>query len=309
MMIGCPGFQSPKNDPSLPNPHRVVRKGFFRRKSDSRWIQRFLCRTCGYQFSRSTFSPRYYQKLRRINAPLFRLLVSGVSQSRAAVILKVDPKTVARRFVFLANEARRSQEQYLTCVPEESLKAIQFDDLESSIHTKCKPVSVALAVEPKFRKILGFEVNQMPAKGPLAKLALAKYGIRKDHRARGWDQLFKRISPFLAIDCEVTSDENPHYPPWVHKHLPTATHVRIPGGRGAITGQGELRDKRFDPMFALNHTCAMFRANINRLFRRTWCTSKKIERLRDHIALYVDFHNRVLTDPYPESPYPIFGGS
>jgi transposase-like protein len=309
MIIGCPGSQAPKNDPDSRNPHRIVRKGFFRRKSDSRWIQRFLCRTCGQQFSRSTFSPRYYQKLRRINSPLYKLLVSGVTQSRAALILKVNPKTVARRFVLLASDARRSHEEYLACLPTRGLKAIQFDDLESSIHTKCKPVSVALAVEPNHRKILGFQVNQMPAKGTLAKFARAKYGIRKDHRARGWNRLFKNIRPYLTPDCEVTSDENPHYPKWVQRHLPEGIHVRIPGGRGAITGQGELRDKRFDPMFALNHTCAMFRANINRLFRKTWCTSKKIERLRDHIALYVDYHNRVLTDPYPECPYPISGGS
>jgi hypothetical protein len=103
------------------------------------------------------------------------------------------------------------------------------------------------------------------------------------------------MSVLIKEDGAVTSDENPHYPKWVKKHLPNAEHIRIPGGRGTITGQGELRDKRFDPMFSLNHTCAMLRANINRLFRRTWCTSKKIERLRDHIALYVDFHNRKLT--------------
>ncbi len=149
----------------------------------------------------------------------------------------------------------------------------------------------------------------MAVKGPLAKFARAKYGMRKDHRRRGWDELFKSIRPLLALDCEVTSDENPHYPKWVRMHLPNVTHVRIPGGRGAIMGQGELRNKRFDPMFALNHTCAMLRANINRLFRRTWCTSKKIERLRDHIALYVDFHNRALTSQYPESLYPSLGGS
>jgi hypothetical protein len=309
MIISCPGSQAPKSDSSSQNPHRIVRKGFFRRKSDSRWIQRFLCRTCGQQFSRSTFSPRYHQKVRRINAPLYRFLVSGVSQTRAARLLRVNPKTVARRFVFLANEARKSQERYLAHLPVGAMKAIQFDDLESSIHTKCKPVSVAIAVEPKYRKILDFKVSQMPAKGPLAKVARAKYGIRKDHRNRGWEVLFKHIRPLLAPDCEVTSDENPHYPKWVRRYLPSGTHVRIPGGRSAITGQGELRDKRFDPMFALNHTCAMFRANINRLFRRTWCTSKKIERLRDHIALYVDFHNRVLTDPYPLGPYPILGGS
>jgi transposase-like protein len=304
MIPGCPAFLSSISDPKPQNPHRIVRKGFFRRKSDSRWIQRFLCRTCGHQFSKSTLSPRYHQKVRRINAPLYRLLSSGVSQARAARILKVDPKTVSRRLLFLTAQARRSQEEFLKSFPEKTLLQIQFDDLESSIHTKCKPVSVALAVEPKTRKILGFQVNQMPAKGKLAKIALQKYGKRRDHRPRGWNTLFRHLRPLLSETCQVTSDENPHYPKWIQKHLPQGTHIRIPGGRGAVTGQSELRDKGFDPMFALNHTCAMLRANINRLFRRTWCTSKKIERLADHIALYVDYHNRSLTPPYP-----ISGGS
>jgi hypothetical protein len=38
----------------------------------------------------------------------------------------------------------------------------------------------------------------------------------------------------------------------------------------------------------------MLRANINRLFRRTWCTTKKKERLEQHLAVYLDFHNRIL---------------
>ena len=295
----CPAFLSAKTDSNPQSPHRIVRKGFFHRKSDSRFVQRFLCRTCGYQFSKSTFSPRYYQKARRINSPLFRLLVSGVSQTRAAYLLKVDPKTVARRFRFLAVQARNSQEAEWKKIEGRYFPSIQFDDLESSIHTKCKPVSVCLAVESTSRKILGFEVNPMLARGKLAKLALRKYGRRKDLRPKGWNSLLKRIQPLLALNCAVTSDENPHYPKWIRFHLPHAKHIQIPGGRGAITGQGELRDKRFDPMFSLNHTCAMLRASINRLFRRTWCTSKKIEALADHIALYVDFHNRVLTGPYP----------
>jgi hypothetical protein len=165
-------------------------------------------------------------------------------------------------------------------------------------------VSVALVVETKTRKILGFRVNQMPAKGRLAAFSRKKYGQRKDQRSKGWNALLRQVRPLVKDACEITSDENPHYPKWVKKHLPNATHIRVPGGRGAITGQGELRDKKFDPMFSLNHTCAMLRANINRLFRRTWCTSKKIEALRLHIALYVDFHNRTLTDSYP-----FFGGS
>jgi hypothetical protein len=38
----------------------------------------------------------------------------------------------------------------------------------------------------------------------------------------------------------------------------------------------------------------MLRANINRLFRRTWCTTKKKEGLMQHLAVYMDFHNRIL---------------
>jgi len=297
MIYHCPAFLTSKEALDRSQTHTVIRKGYFRRKSDSRLIQRFACKACGKNFSKSTLSPRYYQKARRINAPLARLLVSGVSQTRAAYLLQVDPKTVARRFQFLAREARCSQQSALAKIPDGAFGAIQFDDLESSIHTKCKPVSVCLAVEVNSRKILGFQVNSMPAKGLLAKFARRKYGFRKDERAKGWNALLIQIKPLLTKNCEVTSDENPHYPKWIRRHLPGAIHIRIPGGRGAITGQGELRDKRFDPMFALNHTCAMLRANINRLFRRTWCTSKKIEALSDHIALYVDFHNRVLTAP------------
>ncbi|MBU6155196.1 MAG: hypothetical protein KGP28_12905, partial [Bdellovibrionales bacterium] len=49
------------------------------------------------------------------------------------------------------------------------------------------------------------------------------------------------------------------------------------------------------PIFSLNHTCAMLRANLNRLFRRTWCTTKTIQGLIDHLSIYVAFHNRRLT--------------
>jgi len=299
MIPNCPRFYLVLST-STPNiPHHVVRKGFFRRKCDSRWIQRFWCKSCGAQFSRSTLSPRYRQKVRRINSPLMKHLASGGTLARAALLFGVDPKTIARRACFLGQEARRSQDRFLEALPKKSIQSIQFDDLESSIHTKCKPVSVALAVEPKTRKILGFQVSEMPAKGRLARVSRRKYGYRKDSRGHGWNALLRGLKPILSPDCEVTSDENPHYPKWVLKHLPKAKHIRVPGGRGTVTGQSELRERGFDPMFALNHTCAMLRANINRLFRRTWSTSKRMDRLAGHIAVYVDFHNRVLTPSYP----------
>ena len=59
-------------------------------------------------------------------------------------------------------------------------------------------------------------------------------------------------------------------------------------------GQGELKKQGWDPIFNLNHTAAMFRANMSRLIRRTWCTTKKLSSLRDHLSLYTTYHNQTL---------------
>ena len=299
MRINCPNPECVLPTEPDPKSKAIVRKGFFFRKSDSRRIRRYLCQNCKTQFSAASLSPKRYQKVRRINPVLEKLLVSGVSQRRAAVLLNVNRKTVVRRFRFLAKEAREDQATFLKSLQGVSLKEIQFDDLETSEHTKCKPLSVALAVEPKSRKILGFQVSQMPAKGRLAKISIRKYSYRKDERAKGWDQLLKDLKPIVDQNAVFTSDENPHYPRFLFKRHPNCTHIQVPGGRGAITGQGELKKKKFDPIFSLNHTCAMMRANLNRLFRRTWCTTKKREDLINHLFLYMSYHNRVLTKAYP----------
>ena len=229
------------------------------------------------------------------------LLCSGVSQRRAAKILRVNPKTIVRTFRFLASQARIKHELWINQYQNYPLTSIQFDDLETSEHTKCKPLSVALAVDPIHRKILDFQVSQMPAKGLLTRKAIKKYGYRPDKRSVGWNQLMKNLKSYVVANATFTSDENPHYPKHVFKHHPTAKHIQVPGGRGAITGQGELKQLKFDPLFSLNHTCAMLRANLNRLFRKTWCTTKTKQGLLDHLALYVVYHNLVLT-PHPHYP-------
>lgn len=48
----------------------------------------------------------------------------------------------------------------------------------------------------------------------------------------------------------------------------------------------------FDPIFSINHSLASLRANINRLIRQTWCTTKRPDRLAAHLHLYVSYHNR-----------------
>jgi hypothetical protein len=229
-----------------------------------------------------------------------------VSQRRLARVLHLNRKTVVRKIRYLAEEERSKHQSFLDShYRSNPLSQIQFDDLETSEHTKCKPLSVTLAVDPKTRKILKYQVASMPAKGLLAEISRKKYGFRVDERPEKWNQLMKELIPYVKPHCQWTSDENPHYPSYLKRHHPLGIHNPVKGGRGAITGQGELKKLRFDPLFALNHTCAMLRANLNRLFRKTWCTTKTKKGLLDHLALYVSYHNQVLT-PFPSA---VKGGS
>jgi hypothetical protein len=160
-------------------------------------------------------------------------------------------------------------------------------------------LAISLAVEAPTRRILGFEVSSIPASGPLAEFSRQKYGPRPNQRPRGLQKLFDEIRGCLDESVAFRSDEDPLYSSVLKRNFRNATHHRHAGGRGCVTGQGELKKLRFDPLFSLNHTCAMLRANISRLFRRTWCTTKKKERLAQHIAVYMDFHNHVLLETKP----------
>ena len=218
-----------------------------------------------------------------------KLFVSGVSQRRAAKILGLSRTTVVRKLLFLAGQAEFALQDFN--LQKEPATIVEFDDMETFEHTKLKPLSITLAVESETRRILGFEVSSMPAKGLLARRSRKKYGPRRDGRKEARRILFERIKPLVAEGALIKSDENPHYPIDVRKHFPGCMHETHKGQRGSIVGQGELKKVRFDPLFSLNHTCAMFRANVNRLFRKTWCTTKKPECLAAHLSIYAAYHN------------------
>jgi hypothetical protein len=175
-------------------------------------------------------------------------------------------------------------------VNKNKCRVIEFDDLETFEHTKCKPLSVSLAVESRTRKILGLEVSSMPAKGMLVEKA-KKYGSRPDGRAAARNRLFDTIQDYVEEDAIIKSDSNPHYPADIKRCFPKATHTQYEGKRGSLGGQGELKKVKFDPLFSLNHTCAMLRANVNRLVRKTWCTTKRAACLRAHLMIYAHYHN------------------
>lgn len=289
----CQNFKCPSHeqDPAF---GLVVRNGFYRRKVVCRRIQRYRCLICKKNFSAQTLSPTYRQKRPDLNEPLRELLCSQVSQRRAARLLRVSKTTIVRKFHFLANQARVRNQDRLLGLREKPIRFVQFDDLITSEHTKCKPLSVSLAVDAKTRMILGFQVSEIPARHPLITISLRKYGPRKDERDQGLDRLFTGLKEHVSPTATFLSDSDYEYPKHVMKHFPEGTHLQVKARKGAIAGFGELKKIGFDPLFSLNHTCAMLRANLNRLARRTWCTTKTRLGLIQHIELYTEYHNQHL---------------
>jgi hypothetical protein len=228
-----------------------------------------------------------------LDLPLFRLFASGMSQRKCAEIFAVHRVTVARKLVRLGLQARlvNRLERSLS-----SAKVVVFDEMETFEHSKCKPLSIAVAVEEGSRRILSAKVARMPAKGRLAEISRRRYGRRRDDRSWALNLMMDDIRHGAADLATLKSDECPRYPGLVARRFPEVEHQAFKGRRGCVVGQGELKAGGHDPLFSLNHSCAMFRDNIKRLTRRTWCTTKRPDRLQEFLDIYTAYHNAMLRD-------------
>jgi hypothetical protein len=210
---------------------------------------------------------------------------------RCAKLLNVSYPTIVKKLAFLG----KLSQQRLDKMSLENVKSLQFDELQTIEHTKLKPLAIAIAVAEDGRKILGFRVAKMPATGHLSKVSIKKYGRRPNERVQQLKSLFDDLSPRLPENISVKSDECGFYKQIIRKALPMAEYTQFKGGLSQNSAQGELKKVGKDPLFTINHTFAMCRANINRLFRKTWCTTKKIDGLIHHLSLYAVIHNQCLT--------------
>ncbi len=268
--------------------------GHYFRLDDGKSIQRFQCKICRKKYSTATNKLEYRQKKRRFNYIIRKDYTAGKSINRMVEHLKLHPKTLARKIDYLAKKARASQQNLLLRMSQNPIEEILFDDLISSIHTKLKPVSISVVVDPRQRVILGARVAEIPAFGKIAEISRKKYGKRKNLHKKTLDKLLFELQKNIAPNCLFKTDEHKSYPGLILKNYPKARHLTFKGERATVAGFGEMKLRSFDPLFQINQILAMFRANMNRLFRRSWNTSKKQIILQDHVDIFVDYFNEVL---------------
>lgn len=219
---------------------------------------------------------------------VLQLYASGISQRRMALVLGVNLKTIVRKFLFMGKLARREHERRIESGELKTSHA-QFDEMETFEHTRMKPVSVALAVRAKTGEILAAQCAPTAYKGPLAAQAREKYGPREDQSGVAIKKVLTTVGLCSALVFALTTDADPRYLNQVRRELPTATHHSI---KRRFVKRG--RRNAEDHLFTLNYTAAKIRNDLSRMGRKTWITTKKLERLQVHLDLYVAFNNKYL---------------
>jgi hypothetical protein len=217
--------------------------------------------------------------------------MNGNTQRGASRLLGCSKTTVEKKLLWL--HAHKGELASVNSLH------IQIDEMESIEHTKLKPLSIPLCVDEHYR-ILGIQTGAIKAKGRLAAVSVKKYGARNDERVLALNKLLTQVKNRLKTDpLTITTDSYPLYARLIKEYFPKSLHIRITS-RDKIKKQRELvftaqRKQVYDPIFALNQRCAKLRADIRRLTRRSWCTTKKIENLQKHLELYQLYNNsRVL---------------
>lgn len=168
---------------------------------------------------------------------------------------------------------------------------IVFDEMETYEHTKLKPLSVPLAVCGRTGKILDIGVAEMNCKGHLAKRSQQLYGFRKDDRMKVGADILKTVKYAVGENTKnvtVYTDAKPAYSTLVKGVMPKARHV------AQVAGRQEQENKPKDAwndLWWLNHTAARIRADLSRMSRKTWVTTKKPKELWRHLYLFIAFVN------------------
>ncbi len=277
--------------PTCLAPRAVIKQGFFRLRSGAR-RQRFRCRACRKCFSQTTATPAHRLRKIHLTQPLMRLRCRNLSLRDTARELHVSQGFVLRRVSRLGELSRihnaRLRRKYIA--KSGLITEVQIDEMESYEHSRLKPLSISISVTPE-RFILRADVAPIPAKGRLAVTSRAKYGARPDGSGQALDRVLRAVARMSGRNLRVVTDKKTSYGPAIRRRLPGATHEAVKSRAEAVVGNGEMKEKGFDRMFALNQTCAMVRSQMSRMNRRTWKGSKKASALQDELDLYVWWHN------------------
>lgn len=303
-----------------------VKNGYSRTAHNRQYNPNYKCKECEYVFTSKTHRTNKFHKKPEINAQVFKWVCSGVSLAQIARNLKIDKKTIERKIVWLANQAKIAHQNrlYDSNSISNHVAHIQLDELETFESSRLKPLSVTIAIDAETGFIFALDVATMNAKGKIATKSREKYGLRKDTRRQSLVKVLNTIkncrdskdtcpvigsrllSQKTRADIEPSAsapetakqlgerlplvfscDSKKTYVPMIKKVFPDAEiHQYL------LSKQKRGDPKKYDPLFTINHLCARLRADIAPLSRKSWTTTKSVEGLQKLLWIYIAWINK-----------------
>lgn len=265
-----------------------IKKGYFKTKHNGQPVPRYECKICKKCFSSHSLLPNKGHKKPKLNLAVFRLYVSGMTQRRIALVLGVNRKTVASKFLYLARQSRTIHDELIKTTKMLTTH-VQFDEMETHEHTSYKPLSIALAVRSKTGEILEARVSEMAYHGKTEKRAFNKYGYRPDMRHVAREDVLRVLNSVMYIGGSIVTDGHPAYMSAMKQFAPNCMHVPV---NNASKGISKVRRNTNDALWRVNHVSAKIRNDLSRMSRKTWTTTKKMWALQAHLDLYIAFNNK-----------------
>jgi transposase-like protein len=269
-----------------------IKKGYYKTKYNHQQVPRYLCKTCGIYFSSTAFKETRWQKKPHLNDQIYKFYCSAMTLRRMARVLGISRQTVNNKFIFMSAVAHKEHDRH---IDDGKIKTnhILIDELHTFEHTKYKPLAITLVVSEGSGKIIDAQVSTFASTVGQGKLPLKYQGMwRPDNRLVAAEDCLmtaKRcaINPNTLI---VVSDKTKSFFPAINKILPQASYQQHFGKPPAYLPH-HLRKKWKNPLFHINHLCAKNRADLSRVRRKTWITTKQMDRLQAHLYLYIAWNN------------------
>jgi len=286
----CPYSNCPRHQ--RPEGRFYYRYGYYPSLCRSHPIQRYLCRTCRRTFSRQTFRMDFRDRRPDLNAPLYRLLNSGVGLRQSARLIDLSRNSTELKFRKLSAHCRD-----LNLNLRGQLRkghSFQFDEFETfEGRRNTRPLTVPVLIERDSRFVLWAESASIRPRGSMTKSrkrAIAedekRLGRRIDQSRAAIQRTLKQGSAcaeelsFILLE----TDEKSSYPSHARRAFLNRRIVH------RTTNSKEPR-MPWNPLFPINHTEARLRDLMSRLRRESWLVSKKRARLDLHLQLHMTWLN------------------
>ena len=273
--------------------HRCGKNGFAKKNGIIKtakapyFNQRYLCRTCGAQFSENTFGIDFRKKLILLSKRILSFSMNGMSNCSISRELKVSKSSVNLRVKNLAHQSLLFEKKNEVGQITENMA---YDGFESFTFSQYSPCYINTAVGMDSHFIYHNTFSPLNRKGRMTDLQrikqaklLEKFGpYPSDSVYKESQYVFQEINNKAAGSIKLFSDEHQSYRRALTPLMNKMSHETI--------SSRALRDSR-NPLFAINHLHLMYRHFLCSQKRETIAFQKHEAAILEKVQLVKIYRN------------------